>query len=304
MGNISIPDWETLIKNKIKIKVYRFDCQDYLDNKGNPTPADWIVLENIELAPVMLCVDQTTKWLKEKIEIKEGYPAFSAWVANQSDPFWGSDKSIVSDNLIQTVTDVYKNTGGTPVLQSSAVTGGTSTDNTDGDNTGSDDTEEETPDTDNTDGGNTGSDDTEEETPDTDNTDGDSNGSDNNNVEQPILKSSSVLTISEMEKTTENGQEFIQLDHTLFECDAYVIIKAIPRLGEAMEGYIPLYNPQISVADNYIALSPTNEGTYTLQIDSTTTPSLTALRNNGLKLRGDFTAGNINSIVIELYSKE
>lgn len=88
--------------DKLKIKVYRFDADDYKDSDGivmNST-AEWVNLDNTMTGvPVMFCVPNTVQWLLERHAIDSAYPSFSEWVRNSNIPFWGTGKTVNSSHL-------------------------------------------------------------------------------------------------------------------------------------------------------------------------------------------------------------
>lgn len=97
-------DWDELI-NKVNIKVYRLGAEDYKNNSNNKEDALWVNLKNgggdnsTSDAPVMLCVPQTTKWLKERHKISDGYTLFPTWVANQDAIEWVSPQNATASHL-------------------------------------------------------------------------------------------------------------------------------------------------------------------------------------------------------------
>ena len=48
-------------------------------------------------APLMICVPNTTKWLKERHKIDDGYPRFKDWVKDPSFEFWNTSVSTVDN---------------------------------------------------------------------------------------------------------------------------------------------------------------------------------------------------------------
>ena len=86
----------------IGVKVYRHGLKDYMSNpphSSEPSSADWISLENMEQeAPLMICVPNTTKWLKERHKIDDGYPRFKDWVKDPSFEFWNTSVSTVNND--------------------------------------------------------------------------------------------------------------------------------------------------------------------------------------------------------------
>lgn len=81
--------------DKLQIKVYRHNLDDYVSNPGTISPADWISLDKLETGvPLKFIVPQRNsnwqeiKWLQERQMITYGYHDFNDWVANPALWFW------------------------------------------------------------------------------------------------------------------------------------------------------------------------------------------------------------------------
>ena len=81
--------------DKLQIKVYRHNLEDYVTNPNTISSADWIDLSNLESGvPLKFIVPQETstykqnKWLQERQMITKGYKNFNDWVANPGLWFW------------------------------------------------------------------------------------------------------------------------------------------------------------------------------------------------------------------------
>lgn len=85
--------------DKLQIKVYRHNLDDYVSNPGTISPADWISLDKLETGvPLKFIVPQKyqdsnyqekpIRWLQERQMITDGYKNFKDWVKNPALWFW------------------------------------------------------------------------------------------------------------------------------------------------------------------------------------------------------------------------
>lgn len=85
--------------DKLQIKVYRHNLDDYVSNPVTISPADWISLDKLETGvPLKFIVPQKyqdsnyqekpIRWLQERQMITDGYKNFKDWVKNPALWFW------------------------------------------------------------------------------------------------------------------------------------------------------------------------------------------------------------------------
>ena len=87
--------------NKLELKVWRFNAEEYQESAPNDfSDALWVNISNIAgQAPLKICVPQFVPWLKERCSIKDGYPDFVDWVKDPSELFWGTKDGIVESKI-------------------------------------------------------------------------------------------------------------------------------------------------------------------------------------------------------------